>query len=91
MLHFGDYSTYSVIAACRMHHEQMEKRSKELSAIGNNINQIAHQVNTFALQGKVQEKYFTDTIVPAIEKLLSIYKQILDEDKKIKKKLYGKS
>ena len=90
MLHFGDYGAYSVIVACRMHHEQMKKRNGELSAIGNNINQIAHQVNTFALQGEVDEGYFTDTVVPAIEKLQSTYMQILAEDEKIKKRLYGK-
>ena len=63
MLYFGNYGNYFVIEACNRHCELMEERSKELSAIGNNFNQIAHQVNTFALQGKVQEKYFTDTIV----------------------------
>ena len=47
-------------------------------------------MNTFALQGEVDEKYFTDIVVPAIEKLQSIYMQILDEDEKIKKRLYGK-
>ena len=90
MLHFGDYGAYSVIAACRMHHEQMKKRNGELSTIGNNINQIAHQVNTHALQGGVDEKYFMDTVVPAIEDLQSTYMQILDEDRKIKKMLYCK-
>ncbi len=43
--------------------------------------------SSFALLGEVDEEYFTGTVVPAIEKLQSTYMQILDEDKKIKKKL----
>ena len=67
MLHFGDYGAYSVIAACRMHHEQMEKRNGELSAIGNNINQIAHHVNTHALQGGVDEGYLRTLSSPPLK------------------------
>lgn len=89
MLYFGNYGNYFVIEACNRHCELMEERSKELSAIGNNFNQIAHQVNIFALQGKIPEEYYTDVILPAIEKVQSIYKHIQNDDEKIKKKLYG--
>ena len=89
MLYFGNYGNYFVIEVCNRHCELMEERSKELSAIGNNFNQIAHQVNIFALQGKIPEEYYTDVILPAIEKVQSIYKHIQNDDEKIKKKLYG--
>ena len=58
------------------------KQLQRMSKMGN--------FSSFALLGEVDEKYFTGTVVPAIEKLQSTYMQILDEDKKIKKKLYGK-
>ncbi len=89
MLYFGNYGNYFVIEGCKRHCELMEETRKELSAIGNNINQIAHQVNTFALQGKIPEEYAKSVIAPAIEKLQALYARILDDDEKIKKRQYG--
>lgn len=90
MLYFGNYGNYFVIEACNRHCELMEETRMEQSSIGNNVNQIAHQVNIFALQGKIPEEYATDIIIPAIEKLRALYARILDNDEKIKKMLYGK-
>ena len=68
----------------------IKQRQRELSAIGNNINQIAHQVNIFALQGILPEKYFTDVIMPTLDKIFELYADINRDQQRIRKKLYSR-
>ena len=51
LLHIDDVSAKMKIQVTFEHSDLIKQRQRELSAIGNNINQIAHQVNIFAIQG----------------------------------------
>ena len=88
LLHLDDTSSKKKIEVCTKHNMMIEERRRELSAIGNNINQIAHQVNLFAIEGKIPEQYATDVILPAIEKLQELYSCINKDQILIKKRLY---
>ena len=89
LLHLDDTSAKKKIEVCTKHNMLIEERRLELSAIGNNINQIAHQVNIFAIEGKVPENYATDIIIPALEKLSELYSSINKDQLLIKKRLYS--
>ena len=88
LLHLDDTSSKKKIEVCTKHNLMIEERRRELSAIGNNINQIAHQVNIFAIEGKIPEQYATDVILPALEKLQELYSNINKDQLLIKKRLY---
>lgn len=88
LLHLDDTSAKKKIEACTLHNQLLTLRERELSAIGNNINQIAHQVNIFAIDGKIPEHYVVDIIIPALDNLYKILDQIDKDQLKIKKRLY---
>ena len=90
LLHIDDVSAMMKIKVTTEHSRLIDERQRELSAIGNNINQIAHQVNIFAIQGVMPEKYFTDVIMPAIDKIFEIYGTISADQKRIMKTLYSR-
>lgn len=90
LLHIDDVSAMMKIKVTTEHSRLIDERKRELSAIGNNINQIAHQVNIFAIQGVMPEKYFTDVIMPAIDKIFEIYGTISADQKRIMKTLYSR-
>ena len=70
------------------HNKLFQKQNRQLSAIGNNINQIAHQINIYGLNGQLPEAYVTDVVIPAIDNLKNLWGQILLEDQKICRRLY---
>ena len=90
LLHIDDVSALTKIKVTTEHSKLIDERRRELSAIGNNINQIAHQVNIFAIQGTLPEKYFTDVIMPALDKIFEIYAIINQDQKRIMKTLYAR-
>lgn len=90
LLHLDDVSAKMKIQVTTEHNNLINERKRELSAIGNNINQIAHQVNIFALEGKMPEKYFTDVIMPALDQVYEIYAKINLDQLRIRKKLYSR-
>jgi hypothetical protein len=90
LLHIDDVSAKMKIKVTVEHSDLIQKRQRELSAIGNNINQIAHQVNIFAVQGVLPEKYFTDVIMPALDKIFELYAEINRDQQRIRKKLYSR-
>lgn len=90
LLHIDDFSAKMKIQVTVEHSELIKQRQRELSAIGNNINQIAHQVNIFALQGILPEKYFTDVIMPTLDKVFELYADINRDQQRIRKKLYSR-
>ena len=57
LLHLDDTSAKKKIQVTTEHNILIEERQRQLAAIGNNINQIAHQVNIFAIDGKIPEQY----------------------------------
>ena len=90
LLHIDDVSAMMKIKVTTEHSHLIEDRQRELSAIGNNVNQIAHQVNIFAIQGVLPEKYFTDVIMPILDKIFDIYRTINLDQKRIMKTLYSR-
>ena len=88
LLHLDDTSAKKKIQVTTEHNILIEERQRKLAAIGNNINQIAHQVNIFAIDGKIPEQYVTDVIIPAIDELHSLYQAINIDQLLIKKRLY---
>ena len=88
LLHLDDTSAKKKIQVTTEHNILIEERQRQLAAIGNNINQIAHQVNIFAIDGKIPEQYVTDVIIPAIDELQSLYQAINIDQLLIKKRLY---
>ena len=90
LLHLDDISARMKIKVTTEHSLMIEERQRQLAAIGNNINQIAHQVNLFAIEGKIPEHYATEVILPAIEKIHELYQIINMDQIVIKKKLYSR-
>ncbi len=90
LLHLDDTSARMKIKVTNEHNMLIEERQRQLAAIGNNINQIAHQVNIFALDGMISEQYVTDVIIPAIDELRQLYQSINMDQLFIKKRLYTK-
>ena len=90
LLHIDDVSAKMKIQVTIEHSNLIQERQRELSAIGNNINQIAHQVNIFAIQGILPEKYFTDVIMPTIDKIFKLYADINSDQQRIRKTLYSR-
>lgn len=90
LLHLDDTSARMKIKVTNEHNMLIEGRQQQLAVIGNNINQIAHQVNIFAIDGKIPEQYVTDVIIPAIDELRQLYKSINMDQLFIKKRLYTK-
>ena len=90
LLHIDDVSAMMKIKVTTEHSRLIEDRQRELSAIGNNVNQIAHQVNIFAIQGVLPEKYFTDVIMPILDKIFDMYGTINLDQKRIMKTLYSR-
>ena len=90
LLHLDDTSAKKKIQVTTEHNMLIEERQRQLAAIGNNINQIAHQVNIFALNGEITEQYVTDVIIPAIDELRQLYQAIDKDQLFIKKRLYTK-
>ena len=90
LLHLDDTSARMKIKVTNEHNMLIEERQRQLAAIGNNINQIAHQVNIFAIDGKIPEQYVTDVIIPVIEELRNLYQTINMDQLFIKKRLYTK-
>ena len=88
LLHLDDTSAKKKIEVTTEHNILIEERQRHLAAIGNNINQIAHQVNIFAIEGGIPEQYVTDVIIPAIEELHRLYQIINKDQLLIKKRLY---
>lgn len=60
-----------------------------MAAIGNNLNQIAHQVNLFALNGQLPESYVSSSVIPAIEDIKLLFGQMLRLEEKIRTRLYS--
>ena len=90
LLHIDDVSALMKIKVTTEHSRLIEERQRELSAIGNNVNQIAHQVNIFAIQGNLPENYFTDEIMPTLNSIMEIYGTIHLDQKRIMKTLYSR-
>ena len=90
LLHLDDTSARMKIKVTNEHNMLIEGRQQQLAVIGNNINQIAHQVKIFAIDGKIPEQYVTDVIIPAIDELRQLYKSINMDQLFIKKRLYTK-
>lgn len=88
LLHLGDVSAKKKIEVCSLHNKLIIERVRELAAIGNNINQIAHQVNIFAIEGKIPETYLTNCVLPAFEQLRTLLSSIDSDQKVIKRRLY---
>ena len=88
LLHLDDTSARKKIQVTTEHNILIEERQRQLAAIGNNINQIAHQVNIFAIDGKIPEHYVTDVIIPALDELHHLYQAINMDQLLIKKRLY---
>ena len=88
LLHLDDTSARKKIQVTTEHNILIEERQRQLAAIGNNINQIAHQVNIFAIDGKIPEHYVTDVIIPALDELHHLYQAINIDQLLIKKRLY---
>lgn len=88
LLHLGDVSAKKKIEVCSLHNKLIIERVRELAAIGNNINQIAHQVNIFAIEGKIPETYLTNCVLPAFEQLRTLLSSIDSDQKAIKRRLY---
>lgn len=88
LLHLGDVSAKKKIEVCSLHNKLIIERVRELAAIGNNINQIAHQVNIFAIDGKIPETYLTNCVLPAFEQLRTLLSSIDSDQKVIKRRLY---
>ena len=88
LLHLDDTSARKKIQVTTEHNILIEERQRQLAAIGNNINQIAHQVNIFAIDGRIPEHYVTDVIIPALDELHHLYQAINMDQLLIKKRLY---
>ena len=88
LLHLDDTSARKKIQVTTEHNILIEERQRQLAAIGNNINQIAHQVNIFAIDGKIPEHYVSDVIIPALDELHHLYQAINIDQLLIKKRLY---
>ena len=88
LLHLDDTSARKKIQVTTEHNILIEERQRQLAAIGNNINQIAHQVNIFAIDGRIPEHYVTDVIIPALDELHHLYQAINIDQLLIKKRLY---
>ena len=88
LLHLDDTSAKKKIEVCSDHNAKLEERKRELAAIGNNINQIAHQVNIFAIDGLIPEEYVVKVIIPEIENIRQLLSKIDTDQILIKKRLY---
>lgn len=88
LLHLDDTSAKKKIEVCSDHNAKLEDRKRELAAIGNNINQIAHQVNIFAIDGLIPEEYVVKVIIPEIESIRQLLSKIDTDQILIKKRLY---
>ena len=66
----------------------MKARERTLSGIGNNINQIAHRLNIFAIEGYLDEALLNNSIIPAIQNIHKMYGDILANQLMIVKKLF---
>ena len=88
LLHLDDTSAKRKIEVCTEHNLKLEERKRELAAIGNNINQIARQVNVLAIDGVIPEDYVAKVIIPEIEEIKKMLSKIDHDQILIKKRLY---
>ena len=67
----------------------IKKRQAQMAGIGNNLNQIAHALNTFVLEGKINPNLVNSHVVPAIQQVHLLYGTIVRDQTRIKKLLFS--
>jgi len=84
LLHFDGYVAKDRFDMERELGEALDEFEYNFIKIGTNVNQIAHQVNSFAVKDVAPGKVFFDqNVVPLLTELDSLYKDILKTYRKI--------